>query len=100
MVRVFGRDFHGVAVGGVIFYYRYDSTQVWSAVLLGDRPPFVYAVTDGGKGSAFQWAVAITMTNTQPIRRPVVTRIEADFQITADSPHVIPQRVISTVQRG
>jgi hypothetical protein len=99
-VRVLGRDFDGVAVGGTDFYYRYDSTERWSKLTLGVRPPFIANPKDTGKGTAFQWALGLTMTQTEPTRRPTVTRIEADFQLLPDSPNRVPQRPIATTPRG
>ena len=99
-VRILGRDFDGVAVGGVDFYYRYDAIERWSKLTLGARPPFVAPIKETGKGTTFQWTLGITMTQTEPIRRPVITRIEADFQILPDAPNRVPQRAMTASPRG
>ena len=99
-VRIFGRDFDGVAVNGCSFFYRYNTVDRWSRLTLGARPPFVTHVNDGTMGTSFQWAIALTMTQTEPIRRPVITGIEADFEVLDISPDKVPQRAIATPQRG
>ena len=99
-VRVFGQDFDGVAVGGCVFYYRYSTVERWSKLVLGARPPFVAPLTSDTAGVTFQWAIGLTMTQTEPIRRPIITGIEADFDILTTSPARTSQRPVATPQRG
>ena len=100
-VSVRGRDFDGV--GNLIFYYRYDPHERWSAVSLGARPPCVSRVSSGSRGTAFQWAIGYVMSDTSnphAQRRPIITGIEATFLALPTPADQTPQRLIATTNRG
>ena len=98
-VRIFGRDFDGMT--SLTLYYRQDSGERWSKINFGERPPFVHKLPASEPvGTQFQWSLGHAMTQTEPIRRPVVTRIEADFEVVPGPPHIAAQRALTTPPRG
>ena len=98
-VRLFGHDFDGLTT--LTMYYRNDTGERWSKIDFGARPPFVHKLSASEPfGTQFQWALAYTMTQTEPIRRPVVIRIEADFEVMDGPPSIAFQTALSTIPRG
>ena len=98
-VRILGHNFDGMTT--LTLYYRLDTSERWSAIDFGARPPFEHKLPDSeAYGTQFQWAIGHAMTQTEPIRRPVVIRIEADFEVSERSVITSTQAVLTTPPRG
>ena len=101
-IRIDGRDFNGLT--SMSFYYRYDSNERWSKVLLGARPPFVSKIKiDASAGMDFQWAIGYVMSDTTDPhvqRRPAVTGVTAEFELVAEREGMLAQRTIGAIPRG
>ena len=101
-IRVDGREFNGLT--SMSFYYRYDSNERWSKVLLGARPPFVSKIKGAaGAGASFQWAIGYVMADTADPRiqrRPVVTGVTGEFELVAEREGMLAQRTIASPPRG
>ena len=101
-VRVDGRDFNGLT--SLSFYYRYDSNERWSKVLLGNRPPFRSQIKGSASaGANFQWAIGYVMSDTTDPhvqRRPAITSVDAEFEPVPERDGMLTQRTIAATPRG